>query len=55
MNAGDESFQRESELTLSMFESKLRVCNNFTFTGTEINTEPTGILTLQQKHYMFAL
>lgn len=55
LNAGNVAFQKESELTLNMFESKPRTYDNFSFFGTQIMSSLNGPTLLSQHHYCDAL
>lgn len=52
LNAGREMFQKDAELTLTIFESKPSVYDNFNFFGNRIITKKPNLYTLSQEHYI---
>lgn len=51
LNAGDLGFEKLTELTLSKFDSKLRVYYSFEFFGTKLEPLNRGCFHVSQKYY----
>lgn len=55
LNAGTETFQQETELTLSKFDTKPRVYDNLTFFGAQFKTVEPFVFKITQEHYVESL